>query len=208
MYQNLYNQVIEWIPERSRVLDLGTGDGEFLERLVKANRVSGEGVELDPERVTRCIERGLAVHQGDVMNGLDQYGDGAFDHVLLLGTFQELRQSEQLVREALRVGRKLIVSYSNFAHIRVRWQMMFQGRSPMTKALPSPWYRTPNIHFFSILDFQEFCRDVKIREAQSAYFNAWGRVRWLPNLRAEVGLSLLEAGAEMASAALNSAVEG
>lgn len=192
MYQNLYQQVIDWIPERSRVLDLGTGDGEFLEQLVKAKRVSGEGVEMKPEHVTSCIARGLAVHQGDVMDGLDQYGDGAFDYVLLLGTFQELKQSEQLVREALRVGRRLIVSYSNFAFIRVRWQMLLTGRSPMTKALPSPWYRTPNIHFFSILDFQDFCRAIGICEVQSAYFNSGGMVRWLPNLRAEVALSLLE----------------
>lgn len=195
MYQKLYNQVIEWIPPQSRVLDLGTGDGEFLEQLVKVRRVTGEGVELDPAKVTRCIERGLAVHQGDVMDGLDQYGDGAFDYVLLLGTFQELRQSEQLVREALRVGRRLIVSYSNFAHLRVRWQMLIHGCSPVTQALPSPWYRTPNIHFFSILDFQAFCRDMRIREAANAYFNLNGQVRWLPNLRAEVALSLLENGA-------------
>lgn len=192
MYQNLYSQVIGWVPERARVLDLGTGDGEFLERLVREKRVAGEGVELDPAKVTRCIERGLAVHQGDVMNGLDQYGDGAFDYVLLLGTFQELRPSEQLIKEALRVGRRLIVSYSNFAHLRVRWQMAWSGRSPVTKALPSPWYRTPNIHFFSILDFHDFCAAMQVREMASAYFNARGPVRWLPNLRAEVALSLLE----------------
>jgi len=196
MYQQLYNQVTEWVPERARVLDLGTGDGEFLERLVREKRVTGEGVELDPARVARCIERGLAVHQSDVMDGLDQYGDGAFDYVLLLGTFQELRPSEQLVREALRVGRRLAISYSNFAHIRVRWQMLVQGRSPMTKALPSPWYRTPNIHFFSILDFQTFAAAMRVREVESAYFNARGRVRWLPNLRAELALCLLEDGAK------------
>ena len=192
MYQTLYNQVLDWIPERSRVLDLGTGDGEFLERLVKSKHIAGEGVEQNPELVTRCIERGLAVHQGDVVDGLDQYGDGAFDYVLLLGTFQELRHSEQLVREAMRVGRRLIVSYSNFAHLRVRCQMMLQGRSPVTKALPSPWYRTPNIHFFSILDFQEFCRAMRIHEVRRAFYNARGSVVWLPNLRAEVALSLLE----------------
>ena len=82
MYQTVYQQVLQWIPEQSRVLDLGTGDGEFLEQLVKAKRVTGEGVELNPDHVTRCIERGLAVHQGDVMDGLDQYGDGAFDYVV------------------------------------------------------------------------------------------------------------------------------
>ncbi len=192
MYQKLYQQVVEWVPERARVLDLGTGNGEFLERLVKEKRVRGEGVELDAGQVTRCIERGLAVHQGDVMDGLDQYGEGAFDYVLLLGTFQELKPSEELVREALRVGRRLIVSYSNFAHFRVRWQISWRGQSPVTEALPSPWYRTPNIHFFSIFDFRAFCRDMRVRELASAYFNAGGRVQWLPNLRAEVALSLLE----------------
>ncbi len=191
MYQKLYDQVFEWIPERARVLDLGTGDGAFLERLVKEKRVTGEGVELNPELVANCIERGLAVHHGDVMNGLDQYGEASFDYVLLLGTFQELRPTEALVREAFRVGRRLVVSFSNFGHIRVRWQMMFGGRSPVTKALPSPWYRTPNIHFFSILDFLEFCREMQLKEVQSAFFNIRGRVHWLPNLRAEVALTVL-----------------
>ncbi len=191
-YQPLYDTVLEWIPPKSRVLDLGTGDGELLERLIKTKRVYGEGVELDSKQVARCIERGLAVHQGDVMNGLDQYGNGAFDYVLLLGTFQELKASEKLVNEAMRVSRRLVVSYSNFGYVRARWQMMAGGRSPMTKALPSPWYRTPNIHFFTILDFQDFCHEMNIRELETAYFNARGRVRWLPNLRAEVALTLLE----------------
>lgn len=193
IYQQLYDQVIDWIPAKSRVLDLGTGDGEFLERLIKTKRVTGEGVELNSELVARCIERGLAVHHGDVLDGLDQYGDASFDYLLLLGTFQELRPAEALVREAFRVGRRLIVSYSNFAHLRVRWQMMVTGRSPVTKALPSPWYRTPNIHFFSILDFADFCREIRLRQVSTSYFNARGRVHWLPNLRAEVALTMLEA---------------
>ena len=192
-YRQLYDQVIEWISPKSRVLDLGTGDGEFLERLIKAKHIAGEGVELDPERVTHCIGRGLAVHQGDVMNGLDQYGNGAFDYVLLLGTFQELKPSEKLVSEALRVGRRLIVSYSNFGHARVRWQMLVGGRTPVTEALPSPWYRTPNIHFFTILDFQDFCREMRLHEVATAYFNRHGPVRWLPNLRADLALTLIEA---------------
>ena len=192
MYRFLYHQVKEWIPEKSRVLDLGTGDGEFLEDLIKTKHAQGEGVEQDPSLVTRCIGRGLVVHQGDILNGLDQYGLGAFDYVLMLGTFQELKDPEIVLRESFRVGKRVIISYSNFAHLRARRQMMFEGRTPMTKALPSPWYRTPNLHFFSVLDFQDFCREVKVKEVQSAFFNSQGAVRLWPNLRSELALSLLE----------------
>jgi methionine biosynthesis protein MetW len=192
MYRYLYHQVKAWIPEKSRVLDLGTGDGEFLADLIKSKSARGEGVEQDPALVTRCIARGLVVHQGDILNGLDQYGVGAFDYVLMLGTFQELKDPELVLRESFRVGQHVIISYSNFAHLRARLQMMFQGRTPITKALPSPWYRTPNLHFFSVLDFQDFCQAVKVKEVRSAFFNAQGSVRLWPNLRSELALSLLE----------------
>ena len=192
MHPEIYNEVLAWIPEKARVLDLGTGDGAFLERLSQARHVIGEGVEKNRELATRCIERGLVVHQSDILDGLDQYGLAAFDYVLLLGTFQELVSPQQIVREAFRVGRRVIMSYTNFAHIRVRLQMLLQGRTPITQALPTPWYRTANLHFFSILDFQDFCRASGIREVKSAYFNARGKVNCLPNLRADEAVSLLE----------------
>jgi methionine biosynthesis protein MetW len=192
MYGQLYRQVLEWIPEKSRVLDLGTGDGAFLEQLVKTKQVNAEGVERNAELVTRCISRGVVVHQGEIMDGLDQYGPQAFDYILLLGTLQELIDPPKVIQEAFRVGRRIIVSYSNFAHFRVRLQMMFTGRSPVTKSLPSPWYRTANTRFFSVLDFHEFCRDMRMREMRSAYFNHQRKVQCWPNLRAEIGVSMLE----------------
>lgn len=192
MHATLYDQVEEWIPEKARVLDLGTGDGAFLERLVKTKQVRGEGVERNPDLVTRCIERGLVVHQGDILDGLDQYGTGAFDYLLLLGTLQELIDPPHVLREASRVGRRVIVSYSNFAHLRARLQLLTTGRVPVTRALPSAWYRTANTHFFSILDFAEFCRTAGFRQVRAAYFNHRGPVRSWFNLRAEFALSMLE----------------
>ena len=191
MHPGIYETVLRWIPEKSRVLDLGTGDGAFLARLVQTRRVTGEGVEKDSTLVSRCVERGLTVHQSDIVDGLDQYGDGTFDFVLLLGTFQELISPAEIIREAFRVGREVIVSYSNFAHVRVRAQILFKGRTPITRSLPAPWYRTHNLHFLSLLDFQEFCRDLGVREANRACFNARGAVRFLPNFRAEEAVSLL-----------------
>jgi methionine biosynthesis protein MetW len=195
MHPGIYETVLRWIPEKSRVLDLGAGDGAFLERLIQARRVTGEGVEKDSTLVARCVERGLVVHQGNIADGLDQYADGAFDQVLLLGTFQELVSPAEIIREAFRVGREVIIAYTNFAHVRVRLQVLLRGRTPVTRSLPQPWYRTSNLHFLSILDFQQFSRDLGVCEADRAFFNARGAVRFLPNLRAEEAVSRLQAEA-------------
>jgi methionine biosynthesis protein MetW len=192
MHPGIYETVAQWIPEKSRVLDLGTGDGAFLEQLVKTRHVFGEGVELNAVSVARCVQRGLVVHQGNITDGLDQYGEGAFDFVLLLGTFQELISPVDTIREAFRVGRQVVVAHSNFTHIRARLQVLFSGRTPVTRSLPSPWYQTRNLHFLSILDFQNFCREAGFKQEASAYFNARGQVHWLPNLRAEEAVSLLQ----------------
>ena len=192
MHPEIYETVLKWIPRQSRVLDLGTGDGAFLERLVKTRGVSGEGVEKNPDLVAQCVQRGLVVHQGNIAEGLDQYADGAFDFVLLLGTFQELVSPVEMIREAFRVGRQVIIAYSNFSHIQVRIQVLFSGRTPLTRSLPTPWYQTRNLHFLSILDFQDFCRNHDFREKAQAFFNTRGPVGFWPNLRAEEAVSLLQ----------------
>ncbi|MGA2176514.1 MAG: methionine biosynthesis protein MetW [Verrucomicrobiota bacterium] len=194
MHPGIYQSVLDWVPDGARVLDLGTGDGAFLERLVRVKRVVAEGVERDPELVARCIQRGLVAHQGNIAEGLDQYGDQSFDDVLLLGTFQELISPVEIVREAFRVGRRVTIAYSNFAHYRVRLQILFRGRTPVTKSLPQPWYRTTNLHFLSTLDFREFCRQMDVSVIRQASFNSRGKVVILPNLFAEEVVTLLESG--------------
>jgi methionine biosynthesis protein MetW len=191
MNPGIYGTVAQWIPEKSRVLDLGSGDGAFLEELIRTRQIIGEGVEKDPALASRCVERGLVVHQSDIADGLDQHADGAFDFVLLLGTFQELVQPAEILREALRVGRQAIVSFSNFGHYSVRWQILIHGRTPMTRSLPTPWHRTRNLHFLSVADFEMFCRDAGLRETRRAFFNGDRPIRFLPNLRAETAVSLL-----------------
>lgn len=191
MNYGVYETVAQWIPEKSRVLDLGSGDGAFLEKLIQTRHVAGEGVEKDPALVTRCVQRGLVVHQGDIADGLDQYADGTFDFVLLLGTFQELVTPAEILREAFRVGSQIVVSYSNFAHYRVRLQVLFQGRTPVTPSLPTPWHQTRNLHFLSVADFESFCREFGITESRRAFFSARREISRLPNLRAETAVSLL-----------------
>ena len=191
MNPHLYKTVINWIPENSRVLDLGTGNGNFLSKLVKEKKIHGEAVEQNPALVARCIERGLVTYQGDILDGLDQYGKQSFDYILLLGTLQELSSPEEVLQHSFRVARYIIVAFTNFAHWSARFQLMFRGISP-SLGDELPWYESPNIQFFSSLDFKNFCRFEKIEGLRSAYFNSRGAVKLFPNLRAEEVLTLIE----------------
>ena len=188
MTARLYDEAVRWIPRGSRVLDLGSGDGEFLERLETEKGVSGEGVEKNPEMVARCIERGLVVHQGYILDGLDQYDEDSFDYVLLLGTFEELENPGTVLAEAFRVGSHVFVSFHNFAFWRIRLQLMFFGRAPVTRAMPREWYNTATVRFFSIEDFRSFVRAEKMKERQSAFFDSDGAISVAPNMRAEYAL--------------------
>lgn len=185
LYEKVYDKVKEWIPHGSKVLDLGTGDGTFLKELINSNRITGEGVEIDPELVSKCIQKGLVVHQGDIMDGLDQYGYQSFDFILLLGTFQELYDPSKILNEVFRVGKNLIISYNNFAYWNIRLQLMFLGRSPVTPSMPYPWYKSPNIQYFSIKDFHEFCHLNQLKIIKEAYFSKNKEIRILPNLFGE-----------------------
>jgi len=191
MLSGLYEAAYNWIPEKSRVLDLGAGDGAFLERLVKEKKVKGEAVEKDPEMLARCIERGLVVHQGDILDGLDQHDSDSFDYILLMGTLQELVSPADVLHEAFRVGTRVIVGYDNFAYWRIRLQLMIFGKAPVTKTMPYSWYESPNLHVCSVYDFRDFCRNMNFVEIKSAYYSTNRRVGFMPNLFAEEALSLI-----------------
>lgn len=186
----LYKSVIDWIPKNSRVLDLGTGDGSFLSQLIKEKKIHAEAVEQNHKSAARCIERGLVTYQGDILDGLDQYDQQSFDYILLLGTLQELFSPEEVLQHSFRVARYIIVAFTNFAHWKARFQLMFRGISP-SLGDELPWYESPNIQFFSALDFKSFCRFEKIERLRFSYFNSRGAVKLFPNLRAKEGLALI-----------------
>ncbi len=188
----LYEMAIEWIPPGVRVLDLGPGNGSFLARLIADKGVEGEAVEKDKEHLASCIEKGLPVYQGDILDGLDQYGSKSFDYILLLGTFQELPSPEKVLQESFRVGHLVILAFSNFAYWRARLHLMIKGISPVLDNNATPWYESPNIQFFSSIDFHDFCRAKGIKQLKNAYFNSSGSLRLFPNLRAEETLCLLK----------------
>ena len=180
-----------WISSGASVLDLGCGDGELLELLIREKQVHAQGIELSDQAIQKCVAGGLSVFQEDIDTGLSEYGDKSFDYVILNQTFQQVKKPDFVLKEALRVGNKTIVGFPNFVNASARFQIFFKGRVPVTKSLPYEWYDTPNLHFLGILDFKEYCRKRDIKVEDSAFIRKNRRVKLFANLFAELGLFLL-----------------
>ena len=182
-----YAVIESLIEPDSTVLDIGCGDGELLARLTADKHIKGEGIELDQDLVSACVDRGLSIIQHDVEQGLDQYADKSHDYVILSQTVQTVKDPERVFAELLRVGRKVIVSFPNFAHWSCRTQLFFGGKAPVTKHLPYDWGNSPNIHCLSLKDFDRFCEKLGVRVEKKIPLIRTGLspVRFAPNLFAE-----------------------
>ena len=167
--------IAEMVAPRSRVLDVGCGDGALLHLLAETKMVDGRGVEISREGVNACVGRGLSVIQGDADSDLMDYPDQAFDYAILSLTIQATRYPKTVLQNLLRIGQHAIVSFPNFGHWRIRRDLLFTGRMPMTTNLPEPWYSTPDAHLCTIADFVNLCRDVDAQVEQAVAFNSVGR---------------------------------
>jgi homoserine O-acetyltransferase len=191
-----YELIESLIEPDSTILDIGCGDGELLANLTVDKNVKGAGIELDQDPVLACVKRGLPIIQHDVEKGLQNYADKSFDYVILSQTVQTLKNPENVFAELLRVGKKVIVSFPNFAHWRCRAQLFFAGKAPVTRQLPFNWYNSPNIHCLSLKDFDEFCRKlgIKVEKKIPLIKTRISPVRFAPNLFAEQVIYLTSKG--------------
>lgn len=164
-----YKIISDLIEESAKVLDLGCGSGNLLKLLKDKKNIQGIGVEINEENVINCIEKGLSVFQGDIDEGLKEFEDNSFDYVILNQTLQMTHKPDYVIQEMLRVGKKIVLSFPNFAYWRVRSQLFFLGRMPKSSILPFEWYDTPNIHLLTINDFREFADNKGINILQEIY---------------------------------------
>ena len=151
-------EIQNWIAEGSHILDLGCGDGTLLQYLRDSKNTSGYGLEIGPEQINACIDKGLSVIEQNLDDGLGNFADGSFDTVIMAQAIQTMHYPHRVLDEMLRVGKECIVTFPNFGHWKARWHLAVRGRMPVSDLLPYEWYDTPNIHFCTFRDFEVLCR--------------------------------------------------
>ena len=157
-----YKIVCDLVDKNSNILDLGCSDGALLELLKKKKNVKGLGIEINQDAVIEALSKGLSVVQGDLDKGLNEFQDKSYDYAIL--------NPEFVIFEMLRVAKKSIITFPNFAYWRVRFYLFFKGKMPKSKMLPYEWHDTPNVHLLTINDFFEFCAQRNIKIEKAIYF--------------------------------------
>ena len=170
-----WNLIESLITPNTRLLDVGCGEGELIEQLIKNINTHTHGIELNSKLVEKAIAKGLNVVQGDAEIDLNQYSNQSFDYVILSQTLQAMMKPKEMLKELLRIGGKAIVSFPNFGHWKIRFQLLLTGKMPVTDVLPFAWYETPNIHFFTIKDFQQLCKELNIIIEKSIGLTSTGK---------------------------------
>jgi len=189
-----------FVPPRARVLDVGCADGTLLKLLEEEKGVDGRGMEISQAGVNLCVARGLSVVQGDADHDLASYPDKAFDVAILSQTLQATYEPKTVLDALLRIGRMAIVSFPNFGHWRIRWQVAALGRMPVTDNLPYTWWDTPNIHFCTVRDFLALAETVEARiEAAVGLYGDGRRIGrnapwWVWNVFAEQAVFVMSRG--------------
>lgn len=186
-----FDVISRWIPEGAHVLDLGCGDGSLLAKLIRERRVTAYGIEKNDTNVAACVAKGLHVLQQDLESGLSWFGDDSFDVVVLSLTLQAVHETENIMREIVRVGKKAIVSVPNFGYWPHRLSVL-RGRMPVSKTLPYEWYNTPNVRVLTLNDFEILARDLNCRVTRRTVLHDQQEVRFLPNLRGSLAIFEME----------------
>ncbi len=186
------------IPHGATMLDIGCAKGNLLLWLKENRGVHGRGIEVDNEKVQATIAQGLSVIQGNAEEDISHYPDNSYDYIILNGILQQMQNPVEMMQQAARVARYIIISVPNFGHIRNRWYLAMHGKMPVTKQLNYEWYETPNIHFCTLGDFSNFINMLGLRVNSQMILSSpklpqsLMRCPWLANLVGEKGVFLLE----------------
>lgn len=153
----------QWVKSGSNVLDLGCGDGSLLAYLRDTQGVFGYGIEINPDQILQCVQKGVNVIEQNIDQGLDNFDNHSFDLVVMTQALQVMQRPDLVLNSMLRVGKECIITFPNFGHWRYRLYLLLKGRMPESETLPYRWYNTPNIHLCTFKDFESLCQEQDLR---------------------------------------------
>ena len=180
MDSNLQTIVLDWIPNNSKVIDFGCGDGTLLRILTEQKSVTGYGVENDPEKINACIINGVSVIQQDIDAGIQNYKGMGFDVAVMASSIQCLRKPRNAMKNILKAANECVITLPNFGNWELRLGIL-NGKMPSSEQLPAKWYETKNLHLCTIADFEELCGDESFVIKEKVYLNRQGNSSWLAN---------------------------
>ena len=186
--------ITNWVSKNSRVLDLGCGDGTLLKHLQDKKEITGYGMELDPDKNIKALQRGINVLQSNLERGdIERYfANDSFDFIIMTQALQVVRRPDLLLEQMLKTGKESIITFPNFGHWRNRVQLFFGGKMPQNEALPNTWYDTPNIHLCTFKDFENLCENNQIEIVDRCVVNQQNKttiaMTIAPNLLGEIAL--------------------
>jgi methionine biosynthesis protein MetW len=176
-----FSAIANWVKPHSSLLDLGCGDGDFLEFIRAQKNVQTYGVEISDLSVLACVEKGLDVIQQDLEAGLALFENQSFDMVVLSQTLQTIHETESILNEIVRVGKECVISFPNFAHWSHRIDILL-GRMPVSKSLPFDWYNTPNVRVLTIADFEALASKIGLKILDRVILHEGKEISWGANL--------------------------
>ncbi len=180
MNNQLQSIVLDWIPDQSRVIDFGCGDGTLLKILAEKKSAKGYGVEIDGEKINSCIANGVSVIQQDIDAGIQNYIGMGFDIAIMASSIQCLRSPRNAMRNILQVANECVITLPNFGNWELRLGLL-KGKMPSSAQLPAKWYETKNLHLCTIADFEDLCTEESFNIQKKVYLNSRGSSSWLAN---------------------------
>jgi methionine biosynthesis protein MetW len=192
--KSIHQVISEEIPQNSRVLDLGCGDGELLNYLIKTKNIHAHGLEINSSAIIKCVEKGISVIHRNLNNLPLDFPDKSYDMTILNQTITEVQKPKKIIMEMLRIGKEGILGFSNFGSLNTRASFLFRGRMPVTTELPYKWYNTPNIHLLTIKDFTDFCNYNKIEIMKKVFLkrkifsDKYKKILFFRNMRADLAV--------------------
>ena len=192
-----FRAIDRWVKPKEKVLDLGCGRGLLLEHLRESKDVFGLGIDRELHKSISCVARKVPIYQEDIFQGLSKFKDNSFDWVIFSRMIESLPEPGSILKESLRVGKRVAVSFVNHGYWRNRWNFLVEGKRVCNEVYPHQWESSHLSNHFSINEFREFCLrlqadGMKVSLGRKVYYRGdWlRRCSLFANLRA--GLAIIE----------------